>query len=535
MKKRGDSGFALLLVLLMAGIIAITLYMQIPRVAFEAQRQKEQLLIERGEQYQRAIELFFRENKRYPARIEDLESFNNRRFLRHKFKDPMTGKDEWRLIHINSAGVLSDSLLNKGKPGDAKQESTTAGQYVGEQAAIGAVLTPAQGGAANAANRRRASEGGANPGTIGPDGQPISGGVIQQTTGIAPYPNPQQFPGAQPVNPGQPQQYMPGQQPYPGAVGNVAANPGAPVPAEIANIPQAAGNPASPAYPGQPSQVRYGATPYPIPGLPIPGQPIPGQPGQQAPNSQANAGYVGGNQPYVGGSQPYVGGGYVGAQPVGGAVPAPGQVNPGAPGFQPNYPTGGVQPILGQGQTPLFPAQGAGAQNPATQMIQQILTNPRPAPTGAAPGQAAGQPIGQQIGGGIAGVASKAEDPSIMVYKDRTKYNEWEFVFDFSKPKGAVALAGQGQGVVGTPAQTLGSTPGTAASGTNPGNFGAGSLGNTQSNSGANFGPGSLGNTTAAPGGTSPNPNSGQNPPFQQQLPIQMPPTTDPTLRMGQP
>jgi type II secretory pathway pseudopilin PulG len=55
--RRKDSGFALLLILLLAAVIAITLYMEIPRVAFETQRQKEQLLVARGEQYKRAIQL----------------------------------------------------------------------------------------------------------------------------------------------------------------------------------------------------------------------------------------------------------------------------------------------------------------------------------------------------------------------------------------------------------------------------------------------------------------------------------------------
>ena len=58
MRHGHESGFALLLVFLMAAIIAISLYMEIPRVAFETQRQKEQLLMERGEQYKRAIKLF---------------------------------------------------------------------------------------------------------------------------------------------------------------------------------------------------------------------------------------------------------------------------------------------------------------------------------------------------------------------------------------------------------------------------------------------------------------------------------------------
>jgi hypothetical protein len=43
-----ESGFALLLVFLMASLIAISLYMEMPRVAFQAERQKEQLLMERG-------------------------------------------------------------------------------------------------------------------------------------------------------------------------------------------------------------------------------------------------------------------------------------------------------------------------------------------------------------------------------------------------------------------------------------------------------------------------------------------------------
>src|ERR1041385_1634353 len=101
-RRKNESGFALLLVFLMAAILAITLYKEIPRVAFESQRQKEQLLIERGEQYKRAIYVFVKTNNRWPARIEELESFNNRHYLRRKYTDPMTGKEEWRLIHIQN-------------------------------------------------------------------------------------------------------------------------------------------------------------------------------------------------------------------------------------------------------------------------------------------------------------------------------------------------------------------------------------------------------------------------------------------------
>src|SRR5215475_10465279 len=117
--RRRDSGFALLLVFLMVAVVAISMYIEIPRIAFDNQRQKEQLLIERGEQYKRGIELFFKANKKYPATLDELENFNGRRFLRHRYKDPMTGKEEWRLVHIQN-GMLTDSVTMKqqGRPDD---------------------------------------------------------------------------------------------------------------------------------------------------------------------------------------------------------------------------------------------------------------------------------------------------------------------------------------------------------------------------------------------------------------------------------
>ena len=533
MRKRQQSGFALLLVFLMAAVIAITLYVQVPRVAFEAQRQKEQLLIERGEQYKRAIELFVRTNGRYPGRIEDLENFNNRRFLRHKFVDPMTGKDEWRLIHINAAGVFSDSLVNKPKQGDGKQEASTAGQYVGEQAGIGVAPLPGQQNTANPTTRRRSSEGGTSQVLLGPDGQPVPQGAAVQTTGIAPYPGIQPIPGgvapvtgtqpypvqpnfggqltqqAQPYpgqpnftgQPGQQSQSYPGQpnftpqpaqpfpgqpnfgqqpqpypggQPLPGMVTNAQPFPGAPpVPPEVSNMP------GQPNVQAQPFQGR-GSTLPPNFNSPF------GTPGQQPVPVQSNAGqaYVGGNQPYVGGSQPYVGGGnYIGSQATTGAVaPVPGfpptGFSPQFPGAPPSFPGAPVAPPtvapVQQPQNATFP--GSPGQNAATQMIQNILTNPRPA-TGAAPAQ----PGGQQIGGGIAGVASTAESPGIMIYNDRTKYNEWEFIFDFTKQK---QVAGPNTGVVGTPAANLASPP--TDSSTSPGansNIAPGPQGQTAPNS----------------------------------------------------
>ncbi|MDP8991042.1 MAG: hypothetical protein M3N41_13295, partial [Acidobacteriota bacterium] len=57
--------------------------------------------------------------------------------------------------------------------------------------------------------------------------------------------------------------------------------------------------------------------------------------------------------------------------------------------------------------------------NPALTSIDNLLYRPNQAPTTGPTGSA-----------GIAGVASTFKGPSIKAYKERTKYQEWEFVYE---------------------------------------------------------------------------------------------------------
>jgi hypothetical protein len=104
----------MLIVFLFAAVVAIMLYRELPVTLFEAQRQKEQLLVDRGHEYIRAVQLYYRRNKgQYPASVEQLENTSGVRFLRHRFKDPLTGKDDWRLLHAaGPGGQLIDSKVN---------------------------------------------------------------------------------------------------------------------------------------------------------------------------------------------------------------------------------------------------------------------------------------------------------------------------------------------------------------------------------------------------------------------------------------
>jgi hypothetical protein len=116
-------------VFLLAAAVAFTFIGNCPR-RLESARDKEQLLMDRGNQYKRAIQVFYAVNKRFPARIEDLEKTNEKRYLRHRYKDPMTGKDEWRLVHTNGL-FLTDSLVEKPPVQNANNGGPGTGQLAG--------------------------------------------------------------------------------------------------------------------------------------------------------------------------------------------------------------------------------------------------------------------------------------------------------------------------------------------------------------------------------------------------------------------
>jgi hypothetical protein len=487
--KRDERGFAMLLVFALAATVSIFLYMQVPRIAFESQRNQEALLIERGEQYKRAIELFVRKEGRYPATLEELENLNNRRYLRRRYPDPLTGKTEWRIIHIQN-GVFTDSLVhkNQNKEGEQKNQNT----FISEFSGIGQTNPAA--GAANAALRRRESEGGADPGMPGvpsaigaapsaapgmfaqnpatQPGQPASSaqpGQPQFPSGVPGMPDmPNAIPGesgqpGQVVQPGQPGQVIQPGQPY-------SVQPGQPYPVAPGQHPVAPGQPApvqpGQQYPGQPGQAypMQPGQPYPVQQSPVqPGQPMPARSGQAypAPPGQGNTAPPGLPYPVQPG-QPYP------MAPVQAGQPFP-SVNPVQQGNQAgSMPVPGMpgvnQPAGGAAYPPMAPQTGG--SNAAADMIRRMLTQPRPGGAPAPSGM-----MGMNLNG-IAGVASTVERTGIKLYNERDKYNEWEFLYDLSQDrKRAGAMMGQQGGAASQPAQPqtpFGSTPLPPIFGTTP-------------------------------------------------------------------
>jgi type II secretory pathway pseudopilin PulG len=85
--------------MLFAALLAIAAAAILPDVVFQAKRDREEELIHRGVQYSRAIRKYVKKFGRYPTSLEDLENTNQLRFLRKRYKDPLTGKD-FKLLHL---------------------------------------------------------------------------------------------------------------------------------------------------------------------------------------------------------------------------------------------------------------------------------------------------------------------------------------------------------------------------------------------------------------------------------------------------
>lgn len=102
-RTRQEDGYVLLAILFALTVLIIALAAAAPKAATALQRAKEDELIHRGEQYQLAIRRFYRKFGRYPASIDQLENTNTIRFLRRRYLDPVTGKDDWKPIQYGQA------------------------------------------------------------------------------------------------------------------------------------------------------------------------------------------------------------------------------------------------------------------------------------------------------------------------------------------------------------------------------------------------------------------------------------------------
>lgn len=108
--RSGERGYAFLILMMVLTILLITLTVALPNVYTKGQREREEELIFRGNEYARAIAQYHRQFNRYPTSVKDLlKRTNGFRFLRHDYRDPMSRSGKWRFIHANASGAVIDS------------------------------------------------------------------------------------------------------------------------------------------------------------------------------------------------------------------------------------------------------------------------------------------------------------------------------------------------------------------------------------------------------------------------------------------
>jgi type II secretory pathway pseudopilin PulG len=104
-RSHPEQGYILLTLMFLATLVILSLAALAPQLTQQIKRDQEEEMIHRGVQYSRAIQHFYKKTGRYPTRLEELDDFNNIRFLRKHYKDPITGQD-FKLLHFGDVRTM---------------------------------------------------------------------------------------------------------------------------------------------------------------------------------------------------------------------------------------------------------------------------------------------------------------------------------------------------------------------------------------------------------------------------------------------
>jgi type II secretory pathway pseudopilin PulG len=121
-RYRREGGYLLLAIMLMMVFMIIAATVAAPKVIQQMKRDREEEMIHRGTEYARAIKKFYKKNGRYPASLDDLDK-GQVKYLRKRYKDPLTKDGKWKLL--NYADIAT--LLNSAAPGTPAAAMGTLG------------------------------------------------------------------------------------------------------------------------------------------------------------------------------------------------------------------------------------------------------------------------------------------------------------------------------------------------------------------------------------------------------------------------
>jgi type II secretory pathway pseudopilin PulG len=183
--RRKEKGYILLTLMLWVALMAILAIGVLIPIQFAIHRDQETEMIHRGVQYSRAIRAYYKKFGRYPTRLEDLESTNNLRFLRKRYKDPINKNKDFKLLHYGEPGVtLAGGLA--GMTGGSIPGATPAGSPGGLNGSSSSSSFGGSsfGGSASGGSSFGGSAFGSSPGGLGSGSSGVnSSGVFAQSSG----------------------------------------------------------------------------------------------------------------------------------------------------------------------------------------------------------------------------------------------------------------------------------------------------------------------------------------------------------------
>jgi type II secretory pathway pseudopilin PulG len=199
-RPKTDAGFAIATLIVFAAVVSILAAATIPAYQMRAQREREEELIFRGEEYVRAIQKYQRKYNVYPPTLDALLNTDGIRFVRRQYKDPITGED-FRIISVNPDGsVVGSNTLNLAAGTPLNLGNNAQGQRSGANGPTivntggGAVGTGGVGGQVGAGTSGLLGAGGGtnagNRGGLGTVGTGGTGGIGGNAAGSL-------FPGTQ--------------------------------------------------------------------------------------------------------------------------------------------------------------------------------------------------------------------------------------------------------------------------------------------------------------------------------------------------
>jgi type II secretory pathway pseudopilin PulG len=183
-----EDGYILVVVIFMLAILVLGMAIAAPKVLRAIQRDREVETMHRGKQYIRAIRLYYHRFGTYPPSVDALVNTNQIRFLRKRYTDPITGKDDWKpiLFGQNKAplalgffgqplGLAGPGLAGANPLGGALGSSVGAGSLSGSNSA--GTPADASSAAGAAGGTSSAADSSSSSGT-GLSGQTFGGGPI---------------------------------------------------------------------------------------------------------------------------------------------------------------------------------------------------------------------------------------------------------------------------------------------------------------------------------------------------------------------